>query len=103
MSDFEIYEVTRSCWRMSMNNAREMEYCFAVYDGLIIEVYKIAAWLPCHTTLQGTRETVYDKEIYEKDEKQGRIEFVGNIVGAEIRDRYKGSLVSEWFKFQNAG
>lgn len=101
MTDFEIYEATRSCWRMSMEKAREMDYCFAVYDGMILEVYKIAAWIPCHTTLQGTRETIYDKEIYEKDEKQGRIEFVGNFAEEEIRDKYKGSLVSDWFKFQN--
>lgn len=101
MSDFEIYEATRSCWRMSPEKANEMDYCFAIYDGMIIEVYKIAAWVPCHTTLQGTRENFYDKEIYKKDEKQKRIEFVGTIAEEDVRERYKGSLVSDWFKYQN--
>lgn len=101
MTEFQIYEATRCCWIMNTEKANKVDYAMSVCDGMIVEVFKIAAWLPCHTTLQGTRETIYEKEIYEKDERLNKLEFVGNLAEDSIRDKYKGRMVDDWLKFEN--
>src|ERR1041384_6344954 len=45
MSDKELYEITRGKWAMGTRR-NKAKYAFAVYKGIIREVYEIERWLP---------------------------------------------------------
>lgn len=45
MSDEELYEITRGKWAMGIRR-NKAKYAFAVYKGIIREVYEIERWLP---------------------------------------------------------
>lgn len=51
MTEFELYEQTRRSWKINPERARQVEYAIAVYGGLILEVYKVAAWFPAYTPI----------------------------------------------------
>ena len=92
MTQFEIYDNTRCCWKVNKDQADKVEYAFSVYDGMVIEVFHIVQWLPAHTTLKS--ETTLDPR---PDKDEGRYEFVGNVAPDEIRDKYIGKMVTEMF------
>ena len=92
MTQFEIYDNTRCCWKVNKDQADKVEYAFSVYDGMVIEVFHIEKWLPAHTTLKS--ETTLDPR---PDKDEGRYEFVGNVAPDEIRDKYIGKMVTEMF------
>lgn len=96
MTPMELYDFTRGIWRVKLENAVKAKYAFAIYDGIIQEVYNIVQWFPAGTTYN-TRK---DPESDEKgSSKYGdRCEFVGNIAPAEIRDKYRYKSVSHYFK-----
>ena len=73
-TSFEIYDNTRCCWKVNKEQADKVDYAFSIYDGMVIEVFKIVQWLPAHSTLKNvtTLEPRPDKDV-------GRYEFVGNI------------------------
>ncbi len=79
MSDFELYECTRGYWKVNVERADNCKYAAAVYEGIILEVYEIAKWLPAGSTLMESRET---RRI------PGRFEFVGKIAPERIRNKY---------------
>ncbi|MFA6309250.1 MAG: hypothetical protein WC677_05855 [Clostridia bacterium] len=84
MTPIELYDLTRGIWRMSENGPmRKTEYAFAVYDGVIIEVYKIKQWFIAGTTFT-TRQLT---------KKKDRWEFVGNVAEPEIRKKYINKMV----------
>lgn len=72
MSDLETYEVTRSAWRLNRARCEKMHYAFAVYQGRIIETYRVLAWFP-----EGTTFNSRPMENYVPDPK--RLEFIGQI------------------------
>jgi len=86
MSARELYEKTRSCWKLSKQREKA-KYAMAVFDGVILEVYRIEAWLPGGSTFG---------EDYHKgrnlEHAKARYEFVGQIA-YEIRDKYIGKSV----------
>ncbi|GAA3650057.1 LEM-3-like GIY-YIG domain-containing protein [Asaccharospora irregularis] len=90
----ELYDVTRGIWAVDINRAKTMKYAFAVYYGLVVEVYSIATWFPAGTTYS-----------YRIDKVEGkfakRYEFVGNIAPEEIRNKYINKNVSSLFKSGN--
>ncbi len=92
MSCFEIYENTRCCWRVNKEQADKVKYAFSVYEGMVLEVFKIVQWLPAHSTIkmQTTLDARPDKDV-------GRLEFVGDVAEPEIRDKYIGKMVTELF------
>ena len=92
MTQFEIYDNTRCCWKVNKDQADKVEYAFSVYDGMVIEVFHIETWLPAHTTL--IAEATLDPR---PDKDKGRYEFVGDIAPDEIRDKYLGKMVTELF------
>ena len=96
MTPFEIYDNTRCCWKVNKDQADKVEYALSVYDGMVLEVFKIVEWLPAHSTLKN--ETTLEA-IPERDE--GRYEFVGNIAEDEIRKKYVGKMVTEIFPHGN--
>ena len=99
MSDIELYDATRSSWVINQERAEKLQYVFAVYEGMVMEVYKITAWLPAYSTMN-TRN--FSEEILKKDMEEKRKEFVGVVAAPEIREKYIGTIVSELFAKGNA-
>ena len=89
MTDMELYDSTRSCWKLNKTNAEQAKYAYAVYDGKIREVYQISAWLPGGSTMICVeRESLPDAE---------RFEFVGVLASEAIRIKYIGKDVASFF------
>ena len=97
MSATEIYDLTRTCWKVNVEKARKAELAFAVYKGIILEVYRIDEWVPGHSTYNSI--PVSD-EIKRRDKQEGRWEFVGNVAD-NLREKYVEKNVSGFFKRGN--
>lgn len=82
MTERELYDCTRGCWRISLENAQQCAYAFSVYENTIKEVYKIEKWLLAEEL---KRETVPSEQ-----DESGRYGFEGKIAEKEIRDKYLG-------------
>jgi hypothetical protein len=78
----ELYDITRGVWVLSAERASKMKYVFAVYEGVVREVYEPEKWMPALTTKYPTRTDLVP------DDANGRIEFVGKIADESIRRRY---------------
>lgn len=78
MSKMELYDATRGIWRVG-EDREKVEFAFAVYEGVVQEVYKIKAWFPAGSTLS-TRGDLVDPH---------RWEFVGRVADDPVRDRYR--------------
>lgn len=92
MSDVALYEATRGFWRMQPGD-RDIDYAFAVSDGIIREVYAIDRWQPAGTDTYRTRSLgAVDR---------GRWEFVGHRADASVRGKYKGRAIDPGLRSQN--
>ena len=89
MTDFEIYEATRAYWHVNLEQASKVEYAFSIYDGMVLEVYKIAQWFPAGSCFNSRMEDI--------DKLNKRYEFVGTIAFEDIRKKYVGKMVSDLF------
>ena len=98
MSAREIYDLTRRCWKVNVEKARKADLAFAVYKGIILEVYRIDEWVPGHSTYNSI--PVSD-EIKKRDEQEGRWEFVGHVAESNLREKYVEKNVSGFFKRGN--
>lgn len=87
MSASELYDATRSSWRVSLDRANNVEYALSVYKGIIREVYLVTAW-------QEANPAAHEKN-------KGRFEFIGDIAEDVIRDKYKLKSVKHYFKKGN--
>lgn len=87
MSDFDLYEVTRGFWRVDKSKVEGIHLALAVYDGMVLEAYEIAAWLPAGSGMCAARSV-------SQAELAHRMEFVGRVADRCIRDRYVGKGVS---------
>ena len=92
---FELYEAVRGYWEMNIERARSVDYVLAVYNGIVLEVYKPYEWLPAGATW---------RTVKIKDEKrENRIEFVGDIAPQDVRAKYCGkSVVGVFGKYPGA-
>ncbi len=84
----ELYDATRGVWIIGPNRALAT-YAFAVYHGIVREVYAISHWLPAGSTFstrnpRGTKAT-------------GRWEFVGTVAPELIRKKYVDRAVDKYF------
>ncbi len=89
MTDVELYDATRSAWRVG-ERSRRVEYAFAVFEGVVREVYRIKDWLDGGSTFtvqRGGRAVL----------KRGRREFVGTLADDKIRKRYINRYVGHLF------
>ena len=84
MSATEIYDLTRRCWKVNVEKARKAELAFAVYKGIVLDVYRIDKWVPGHSTYNSI--PVSD-EIKRRDKQEGRWEFVGHVA-EDLREKY---------------
>lgn len=87
----DLYQVTRSMWRLNRERAGRARYAFAVYQGEIKEVYEIKRWIP---TSEATRRYWRERERSQGDDfrgtHDGRSEFIGGLAPEAIRKKYVG-------------
>lgn len=96
MTDFQLYDQTRRCWKVNEDRVKQVEYAFAIYEGLVLEVYKIAGWFSAHTTYNSIPVS---EEIIKHDTIEGkRFEFVGQVADDSIRKKYVGKSVTSFYK-----
>ena len=90
MQALELYDAVRSAWKIGKQRERA-HYAMPIFNGIVQEVYRIAAWLPAGSTL-ASREDTADPE---------RWEFVGTLAEAAIRKRYQFKSVAHLARGQN--
>lgn len=90
MSAHELYEATRGIWKVGprRDGAR---HAFAVFEGVVREVYEISRWDPALTT-------PYDTRTLTPEQAEGRWEFTGRVAPDEIRSAYVNTSVKDYFK-----
>lgn len=90
MSEVELYDATRGIW-VAGNRRERAKFAFAVYAGIVREVYQIAGkWLPAGSTFK----TGYPQG----QPRRGRWEFVGRVAPDEIRQKYVDRSVAKYIK-----
>lgn len=91
MSETELYDATRGCWKRKITSVEKTDYALAVVYGIVKEVYQIDEWLPAENEV---RETIPYNEITDA----GRIIFKGRTANEEIRKKYLDHSVTGLFK-----
>ncbi|NCY22765.1 hypothetical protein EBX31_12525 [bacterium] len=92
MSPEELYETTRGVWTIG-HNRDSVRLAFAVYQGVVKEVYQVRRWEPADWQAYRFRE----EELKERKEKyKNRWQFEGQVAGEEVRKRYLGKDVSRY-------
>jgi len=86
MEPQELYEATRGIWQIGPRRDG-IEYAFAIYQGIVREVYRIEKWHPAGTLVYQTRDSAEFKD-------SGRWEFSG-VVADDIRTEYVGHSVGK--------
>lgn len=90
MTEAELYDATRSAWVVGTKR-NKVELAFAVYEGVVREVYRVTQWLPAGSTFNYRWKG-------RGFEREGRWEFVGVIAEAHLRDRYLNGFVGDHFR-----
>lgn len=87
MSDEELYDATRGIWKLG-ERRKGAKYVFAVFQGIILDVYKIKGeWHPAGTTFaNSTRSDMIRDNI--APERLGDWEFIREPVENGIREKY---------------
>lgn len=88
MSPVELYDATRSAWKVG-ERRNGAEYAFAVFEGVVREVYRIEGWFPAGSTFNNR----WNGEHAEREELEGRWEFVGTLAPESVRKRYLNRYV----------
>lgn len=88
MSPKALEEATRGVWTCGKRR-ENADYAFAVYQGVVREVYEIEAWHKAGTLEYQTRSR-HDVEV------QGRWEFSGKV-SEQLSVKYKDGLVERYF------
>ena len=94
MTEQELYEVTRGIWPLKLIRCQKAEYAFAVYQGIVREVYQIDSWHSAGTTPYETRREFFT-------DLKGRVEFSGSQAPKKVRNDYIGKSVRNYFKRGN--
>lgn len=89
MTPVELYEATRGTWKLG-ERRKGARYAFAVFEGVVREVYEIEAWHRAGTTPYATRDA--------SKLKLDRWEFAGRIADESIRSEYVGGSVAAYFR-----
>jgi len=85
MSPVELYDATRSAWKLGPRK-EGAELAFAVYEGVIREVYRITGWLKAGSTFN-------HRYGGQGRDRPGRWEFVGVIAEDRLRKKYVNRYV----------
>ena len=89
MSEVALYEATRGVWVIG-SRRENVEIALSVYKGQVKEVYEVSAWHPAGST-------PYDTRSNEELTRKGRWEFTGKIATNDIRNKYLGQSVADYF------
>lgn len=89
MLEGELYDLTRSAWKLSKDRLERIKYAFPVVDGKVIETYKVTCWLPDNSTWNSQKPKA-------EEGTEGRWEFVGRI-SPELHQKYAELDVSSLF------
>lgn len=89
MSPLELYEATRGVWKLG-TRCMNAQYAFAVFEGVVREVYAIESWHSAAATSYTTRDASQLKTT-------GRREFLGRVADPTVRDTYVGRSVARQF------
>ena len=87
MTPVELYDASRGIWRIGPDRD-EVELAFAVFQGVVREVYEVAQWLPAGSTFSTRDEDLRDPD---------RWEFVGTVAEDKIRGKYIDGSVAHYF------
>jgi uncharacterized protein len=101
MSETELYDYTRGQWKLNPKRAKNASYAFAVYQGIVQEVYEILDWYKAGKTYS-VRQENQNVERTKDDKTEGRYEFIGNFAPNEIRKKYKYKSIEHYFKKGNS-
>ena len=85
MSSQELYEATCGVWKIGPKR-NAIEFAFAVYQGVVREVYQVEGWFSAGTMPYSTREA-------STVNISGRWEFKGRVAPESIRNMYVGFAV----------
>ena len=96
LSPIELYDCTRGQWRMDPNKGRKAKYAFAIYEGIIQEVYTPVEWFEAGKTFS-LRPGINNVDSDNENILEGRFEFVGNLAPDKIRKKYKYKSVDQYF------
>ena len=91
MSERALYEATRGVWRLNRDHASRVKFAFAVFEGVVREVFTIRSWVPAGSTPYKTRP-LSDVKV------PGRSEFVGEVASNVIRRRYVDHSIRRHFR-----
>ena len=89
MTPSELYDATRASWKVGSKRIKA-QYAFAVFAGVVREVYEIASWLKAGSTLN----SAHNRDAQPRD----RWEFVGRLAPEHLRRRYINRDVSQYFR-----
>lgn len=89
MREAELYDATRSSWKVGEKRG-SVDYAFAVFEGVVREVYRITGWVPGGSTFSAQNKG-------QRKPWAGRWEFVGTLAEPHIRQRYVNSYVGHLF------
>lgn len=96
MTPLELYEATRGYWKVNIEQARKVDYVLSVYDGMVLEAYAPAEWLPAKATFMERKDSRDAEGVAD------RYEFVGRIADVPVRKKYVDKSVSLFFPPGNA-
>ncbi|MFC2946810.1 hypothetical protein [Virgibacillus sediminis] len=85
LTDIELYDTVRGAWRIG-DNREKVDYAFAVFDGIVHEVYKVEGWFKAGSTFN-TRGRL---------DNESRWEFVGRIADDTMRSKYLRKSVEHY-------
>jgi len=101
MPDIELYDFTRGRWKLNPENAKKATYGFAIYKGIVQEVYEIFDWYEAGKTFSSRGNNI-NIDSKEEDNTAKRYEFIGNIAEERIRRKYKYKSVDKYFNQGNS-
>lgn len=95
MSATELYEATRGVWKLG-ERREKARFAFAVFEGVVREVYEIHTWHPA-----GSQH--YESRAADDVTLKGRWEFKGQVAPEKIRSKYVDHSVKKYLppKAQN--
>lgn len=91
----DLYNCTRGLWRLNRGRAQKAQYAFAVYQGVIKEVYEIEEWVPATKERRDfwVERLKSQGRIISPLEHEGRSDFLGRVASEEVRKKYVGKIV----------
>jgi hypothetical protein len=87
MSRQALYDCTKGTWKVNRDRADKARYAFALYWGVIKEVYEVDEWFPWDSPKATLK--------YPPETQEGRSEFAGRVAPDKIRAKYVGKRMPE--------